>query len=173
MDQHRRVATSTTTSDIEVGAAVDAFAATSDGSLTAIGDTSGTITIVDADRQVVAELANDAPFPARMAFVGDAARLIVQSRDGSIVMWDVGSASRVGELYRTDSLRGAFEVTPGGSTIIVPTGNGITEIAVEPSDWKRIACESVNRRLTDIELQSIVPGATPIDDPCAASGVAD
>ena len=164
---------STTPSEVMVGAAVEAFAAMPDGSLTAIGDSSGTVTIVDADRQIVAELANDAPFPARMAFIGDGARLVVQSRDGSIVLWDVESASRIGELYRTDSLRGAFEVTPDESTIVVPTGSGITEISVDPVDWERIACESVNRRLTDVELQSVVPDATPIDDVCAANGSTD
>ncbi len=158
---------STTRSEVEVGATVEAFAATPDGSLTAIGDSSGTITIVDADRVVLAELANDAPFPARMAFIGGGDRLVVQSRDGSIVLWDVDSASRIGELYRTEGLRGAFEVAPGGSTIVVPTGSGITEISVDPIEWKRIACESVNRRLTDVELQSVVPDAVPIEDPCA------
>ena len=158
--------------ETNVGAGVGAFAVTPDGSFTAIGDWGGTITIVDADLQVVAELANDAPFPVRMAFVGDGARLVVQSRDGSIVLWDVASASRIGELYRTDGLRGAFEVTPGGSSIVVPTGDGITEITVQPSEWKRIACESVNRSLTVVELQSIVPGATPSDDPCGATDAA-
>jgi len=155
------------TDEVTVGATVGAFAVTSDGSLTAIGDYSGTITIVDGDRNVVAELANDATFPARMAFVADGARLAVQSEDGSIVFWDVESASRIGELYRTDSLRGAMEVSPDGSMIVVPTGNGITEITIDPAAWKRLACASVNRRLSDVELTSVVPDAVPIDDPCA------
>jgi WD40 repeat protein len=155
------------TDEVTVGATVGALAVTSDGSLTAIGDYSGTITIVDSDRTVVAELANDATFPARMAFVADGARLAVQSEDGSIVFWDVESASRIGELYRTDSLRGAMEVSPDGSMIVVPTGNGITEITIDPAAWKRLACASVNRRLSAVELTSVVPDAVPIDDPCA------
>ena len=156
--------------ELVVGAAVGALAVTSDGARIAVGDWSGTVTIVDDGRDIVAELANDAPFPIRMAFVDDGERLVVQSEDGSIVLWDVGSASRIGVLARTDGLRGAFEVVPDGSAVVVANAGGISTISIDPDDWHRLACESVNRQLSEVELRSIVADIELIDDPCSAAG---
>ncbi|MGI9645442.1 MAG: BTAD domain-containing putative transcriptional regulator [Ilumatobacteraceae bacterium] len=152
--------------DVVVGAAAGAFAVTPDRSLTAVGDWSGIVTLLDEDHEVIAELVNDAPFPIRMAFIGDGAQLVVQSEDGSIVLWDVASASRIGTLYRTDGVRGAFEVAPDGSSIVVATEIGIADISVDLDEWIRIACETADRALSDAELRSVVPGLEPIDDPC-------
>ncbi|MFK7916935.1 MAG: BTAD domain-containing putative transcriptional regulator [Ilumatobacter sp.] len=153
--------------EVMVGSSVGSFAVTDDALRTAVGDWSGTVTILDADRQVVGEFSNDSPFPIRMVFTGDGDRLVVQSEDGSIVLWDIDTLSRIGTLYRTDGLRGAIELTSDGASILAPTGNGITEISIAPSDWVAIACESVNRRLTEVELNSVVPGLAVADDPCA------
>lgn len=155
---------------VTVGASIGAIAAMPDGSRTAIGDWSGTITVVDADRSPIAELDNDAPFPIRMAFVADGARLIVQSEDGSIVLWDVDSATRIGTLHRTAGLRGAFEVAADGRTVLVADDRGLLEISIDPDNWVTLACRSVDRSLTEAELQSVVPGVEMIDDPCAAEG---
>ncbi len=53
-------------STVQVDAAVGAIAATQDGSLVAIGDWSGTLTVLDQNQAVVAQLVNDAAFPIRL-----------------------------------------------------------------------------------------------------------
>ncbi len=155
--------------EVFVGASVGAFAVTPDGDLTAVGDWSGTVTVFDEDRQVVTELSNDAPFPIRMAFVDDGARLIVQSEDGSIVLWDIGASTRIGTLYRADGLRGAFEVSLDERTIVVGNANGIAEISIDPDDWQRLGCQATERRLTEVELRSVVTGVESVGDACAGS----
>lgn len=157
---------SAASAEVTVGAAIGSLAVTPDGLLTAIGDWSGTVTVVDRDRTVVAELDGDAPFPIRMAFVADGHRLVVQSEDGSSVLWDVESGTRIGTLLRTDGVRGALEMLPGGDEILVPTGDGIARITVSPDRWKDLACASVDRPLSESELTSVVPGLESLGDPC-------
>ncbi len=151
---------------VQVADTVGALAVTDDGSLTAVGGWSGTVTLLDADHQVIRELVNDAPFPIRMAFTGDGERLVVQSEDGSIVLWDVPSGVRIGTLYRTDGLRGAFELTADRSSIVVATATGVVRISVDPAAWKQIACAAADRRLSEAEIRSVVAGIEPITDPC-------
>lgn len=154
--------------DVDVGAGVGAIARTADDSLSAVGDWSGTITLLDAERQVVGELFNDAPFPVHMAFVGDGARLVVQSEDGSIVLWDVPSRARIGTVYRADGLRGPFVVTSDGASILVSDSTGIAIVSIDPAEWERIACATANRQLTTAEIQAIVPGLDPVDGVCSS-----
>lgn len=153
--------------EVTVGATVGAFAVTADGSATAIGDWSGTVTVLDADRSVIAELANDTPFPIRMVFVDDGDRLAVQSEDGSIALFDVAAGLRIGTLYRIGDLRGAMEVAVDTGSIITSTDTGVVEISVDVAEWQRIACAAVDRRITEVELRAIVPDVEMIDDPCA------
>lgn len=103
------------------------------------------------------------------AFSPDGARLVTAADDGTVVLWDTGTATQLGRVTLPTPGLVSAEFRPDGTVLIVPWGPEAAVYVWDPSPERAadFACRVVGREMTQQEWRDHF-GDRPYQDPCPA-----
>jgi WD40 repeat protein len=88
-----------------------------------------------------------------LLFNRDDKTLITGLADGAIILWDIASGRRLGTLREHASQVRALALDPGGQVLASSSEEGVVLWRIDTEEWKRIACRTSGRDLTDKEWE--------------------
>ena len=128
--------------------------------------------IVDPDTGSIREI-EIGDLVTSLSFAGDGARMVVQTRDGAVRLWDVEGDRSVGVLYRSGGPGPPPVIDDAAGTVWVSTQGRLVQLPIAPGRWIEKACATVGRSLTQAEWDRWVPGGGSVVSSCGSAGAED
>ncbi|RDH79454.1 TIR domain-containing protein [Mycolicibacterium moriokaense] len=162
----------TTTIDLP-NESVRSMAVTADGAMVAVGLFSGPVRLIDLrSGQATGDDLRVASRVSDMAFEDTGDVLVTVSEDGSLIMWDLASRSRLSDRPLTTVDRNAVGTKQMATSLAVARDIAVTASiadgrvatwSLNPDDWIAEGCSVHKRELSDAEKDRFgLSGAAPI-----------
>jgi WD40 repeat protein len=148
--------------------------ASADGSILVTVDPNGNIAVRDptTGRRDGTSMVAAADAPNHfLSLSDDNERLLVTSGDGTVRLFDLTTHEQIGDVIPLSIVASNVGhiggvIRPDGRQMALATENGVQLWDLDPSEWRKAACQLAGRNLTQAEWDRYLPSTEPYHETC-------